>query len=85
MRRGRRWLTLAPLTMAPGPDAPRRSRRTPRSYQMTERHFEQDAYLRECDAVVVSAGDGGIELDRTVFIFRSRYFLSPTDKSTIPN
>ena len=34
---------------------------------MTERLFEQDAYLGECDAVVVAADESGILLDRTVF------------------
>jgi misacylated tRNA(Ala) deacylase len=34
---------------------------------MTERLFEQDAYLRECAATVVAADDDGIVLDRSVF------------------
>lgn len=34
---------------------------------MTERLFEQDAYLQECVATVVAAGEDGIVLDRTVF------------------
>ena len=29
--------------------------------------FREDAYLRECDAVVTRVGDDGVELDRTVF------------------
>lgn len=32
-----------------------------------ERIFEDDAYARACDAVVISAGAEGIRLDRTVF------------------
>ena len=32
-----------------------------------EKIFEQDGYARQCHAVVVSADDGGIRLDRTVF------------------
>ncbi len=32
-----------------------------------EKIFEADAYARQCDAVVVSATDDGIRLDRTVF------------------
>ena len=32
-----------------------------------ERIFEDDAYARACDAVVISAGADGIHLDRTVF------------------
>jgi misacylated tRNA(Ala) deacylase len=34
---------------------------------MTEQLFREDSYLRQCDATVVAAGDGGIVLDRTVF------------------
>ena len=34
---------------------------------MTEELFRDDAYLRECDAVVTAVDDDGIELDRTVF------------------
>ncbi|MGH6610237.1 MAG: alanyl-tRNA editing protein, partial [Burkholderiaceae bacterium] len=34
---------------------------------MTQALFREDAYLRECDAVVARIGDDGIELDRTVF------------------
>lgn len=34
---------------------------------MTERLFEQDAYLQECLATVVAADEDGIVLDRTVF------------------
>lgn len=37
---------------------------------MTERIFEQDAYLREVDATVVTAAETGVELDRTVFYTR---------------
>lgn len=37
---------------------------------MTERLFEQDSYLREADAQVVSVGEEGIVLDRTVFYAR---------------
>ena len=32
-----------------------------------EKIFEADGYARQCDAVVVSADEGGIGLDRTVF------------------
>jgi misacylated tRNA(Ala) deacylase len=32
-----------------------------------EKIFEQDAYAKQCDATVVSAGPEGIRLDRTVF------------------
>jgi len=34
---------------------------------MTERLYEQDAYLRRCAAVVTAAGEGRVVLDRTVF------------------
>ena len=34
---------------------------------MTEELFREDAYLRGCDARVVAAGPGWVELDRTVF------------------
>jgi misacylated tRNA(Ala) deacylase len=34
---------------------------------MTERLYEQDAYLRECDALVIRADADGVVLDRTVF------------------
>lgn len=34
---------------------------------MTQDLFRQDAYLRECTATVVSVGEQGIVLDRTVF------------------
>jgi len=34
---------------------------------MTEELFRQDSYLKECPARVVSAGEQGIVLDRTVF------------------
>jgi len=34
---------------------------------MTERLFEQDAYLQECVATAVAADEDGIVLDRTVF------------------
>lgn len=33
----------------------------------TQALFREDAYLRECDAVVTSVSDDGVELDRTVF------------------
>jgi misacylated tRNA(Ala) deacylase len=33
----------------------------------TEPLFQQDAYLRRCDATVVELGEGGVVLDRTVF------------------
>ena len=33
----------------------------------TQALFREDAYLRECEAVVTRVGDDGIELDRTVF------------------
>jgi misacylated tRNA(Ala) deacylase len=38
---------------------------------MTERLFLDDAYLREADALVLSAADGMISLDRTPFYARS--------------
>lgn len=34
---------------------------------MTEELFREDSYLKSCEAVVVSADAGGIELDRTIF------------------
>ena len=34
---------------------------------MTQDLFRQDAYLRECRATVVAAGEAGVVLDRTVF------------------
>jgi misacylated tRNA(Ala) deacylase len=34
---------------------------------MTEQLFRDDSYLKECDATVVSSGDGAVELDRTIF------------------
>lgn len=34
---------------------------------MTERLYEQDAYLDHCDAVVTRVGGDGVALDRTVF------------------
>lgn len=34
---------------------------------MTEQLFREDAYRKECDAVVTAVDDNGIELDRTVF------------------
>lgn len=34
---------------------------------MTEQLFREDAYLKECDAVVTAIVDDSIELDRTVF------------------
>ena len=37
---------------------------------MTELLFRDDAYLRECEATVVSASDGAVVLDRTVFYAR---------------
>jgi misacylated tRNA(Ala) deacylase len=37
---------------------------------MTERLYEQDSYLREAEARVVSVSDQGVELDRTVFYAR---------------
>ena len=33
----------------------------------TQALFREDAYLRECDAVVTRVGEDGVELDRTVF------------------
>jgi misacylated tRNA(Ala) deacylase len=36
----------------------------------TEAIFREDAYRRECDAVVLAVSDAGIELDRTVFYAR---------------
>ena len=33
----------------------------------TQALYREDAYLRECDAVVTRVGDDGVELDRTVF------------------
>ncbi|HSG88043.1 MAG TPA: alanyl-tRNA editing protein [Pseudomonadales bacterium] len=37
---------------------------------MTERRYEQDAYLTETDATVVAVDDHGVVLDRTVFYAR---------------
>ena len=37
---------------------------------MTERVYEQDAYLRAIDAVVERAEDGAVVLDRTIFYAR---------------
>ena len=34
---------------------------------MTEELFRDDAYAKTADAIVVSVGEGGIELDRTIF------------------
>ena len=34
---------------------------------MTDQLFRDDSYLRSCDATVTAAGDGAIELDRTIF------------------
>jgi misacylated tRNA(Ala) deacylase len=34
---------------------------------MTDPLFRDDSYLRSCDATVTAAGDGAIELDRTIF------------------
>ena len=34
---------------------------------MTEELFRADSYLTSCEALVVSADEAGIELDRTVF------------------
>jgi len=34
---------------------------------MTNVLFREDSYLQSCDAVVTAVGEGGIELDRTVF------------------
>ena len=34
---------------------------------MTEEIFRQDAYARTLEATVVAVGEGGIELDRTIF------------------
>ena len=34
---------------------------------MTEQLFRDDAYLKECDAIVTASGDGAIALDRTIF------------------
>lgn len=33
----------------------------------TQALFREDAYLTQCDAVVLNVGDDGIRLDRTVF------------------
>ncbi|MBT3659146.1 MAG: alanyl-tRNA editing protein [Rhodospirillaceae bacterium] len=38
---------------------------------MTEEVFRNDAYVKSCEATVVSIDDAGIELDRTVFYFNS--------------
>ena len=37
---------------------------------MTERLYEQDAYLQETEATVVASGEDGVVLDRTVFYAR---------------
>jgi len=37
---------------------------------MTERLYEKDSYLREVEARVISAGEQGVELDRTIFYAR---------------
>ena len=34
---------------------------------MTKPLFQEDAYLRQCEARVIRAGDGAVVLDRTVF------------------
>ncbi len=34
---------------------------------MSEELFREDSYLKSCEAKIVAAADGGIELDRTVF------------------
>lgn len=41
--------------------------RIPVEVTMTEQLFRDDAYLKECEATVTASGDGGVELDRTVF------------------
>ena len=33
----------------------------------TQALFREDAYLRECEAIVTRVDDDGVELDRTVF------------------
>jgi len=38
---------------------------------MTEEVFRDDAYAKSCEATVVSTGEAGIELDRTVFYYNS--------------
>lgn len=38
---------------------------------MTEELFRDDGYLKECEAIVSAVGEGGIELDRTVFYYTS--------------
>ncbi len=48
---------------------------------MTELLFRDDAYLRECDAKVVSAADGRVVLDRSVFYARGGG--QPGDTGTI--
>lgn len=40
---------------------------TPRDRSMTEALFQQDAYLRECQARVLESGTEGVVLDRTIF------------------
>ena len=34
---------------------------------MTDQLFREDSYLKECEATVITSGDGAIILDRTVF------------------
>lgn len=38
---------------------------------MTEELFREDAYLKSCEATVTAVGEGGIELDATVFYYTS--------------
>jgi len=38
---------------------------------MTEEIFREDAYVKSCEATVVSVDETGIELDRTVFYYES--------------
>lgn len=52
---------------------------------MTEALFRNDAYLRQCDAEVVAAGQGGIILDRTVCYARSGGQPGDTARLVLPD